>query len=207
VRAELVSTEDGDVVFTERLDQVEREVWLFGAGHVGQALVRVLAQLPFRVHWIDSRAELLPTDVERSIHITHALDPVPLIAQAPPGVSFIVMTHSHALDFDLCCAILGRKDFAWAGVIGSMSKAARFRSRLAKRGVPAEQIARLICPMGVTGIDSKLPAVIAVAIAAQLLTPPTSGERTPHSTDADLGCSQPSTQKSCATCELRRDPS
>ena len=205
--ATLASNTDGDAVLTERLDQALREVWLFGAGHVGQALIRVLAQLPFKVRWIDSRAELLPADVERSIHITHAPDPVQMVSLAPADASFIVMTHSHALDFELCCAILERTDFAWAGVIGSKSKAARFRSRLANRGVPAEQIARLTCPIGIPGVDSKLPAVIAVAVAAQLLAPPSSAERTLHTAPAEVGCSQPSAQESCAGCELRRNPS
>jgi xanthine dehydrogenase accessory factor len=209
-RAELRFNQNGDAVLTERLDQAQREVWLFGAGHVGQALIRVLSQLPFQVRWIDSRAELLPGDVERSIHIEHSLEPVQMVSQAPAGASFIVMTHSHALDFELCCAVLERGDFAWAGVIGSKSKAARFRSRLAKRGIPAEQIARLTCPMGVAGVDSKLPAAIAVAVSAQLLqtpSPPSSTERTLYTVPAEVGCSQPSAQESCATCELRRETS
>lgn len=209
-RAKLETNDRGEAVLSERFDQGPRDVWLFGAGHVGQALVRVLEQLPFRVRWIDSRADLLPTDVERSVQVTHSPEPAPLVSEAPAGVSFIVMTHSHALDFELCCAILQRRDFAWAGVIGSKSKAARFRSRLARRGVPAEQIARLTCPIGVGGVDSKLPAVIAVAVAAQLLQtspPPSSPARASPAADAASGCSHPSAQESCATCELRRGSS
>jgi xanthine dehydrogenase accessory factor len=206
-RAKLETSDSGDAVLSETLDQTLREVWLFGAGHVGQALIRVLEQLPFRVRWIDSRAELLPAEVERSIHISYSLEPVRMVSQAPAGVSFIVMTHSHALDFELCCAILERRDFAWAGVIGSKSKAARFRSRLARRGIPAEQIARLTCPMGIAGVDSKLPAAIAVAIAAQLLaTPPSSADRELNTPIVEVSCSaQAPAQESCATCELRRD--
>lgn len=208
--AALVSTDSGDAILTERLDQAQREVWLFGAGHVGQALIRVLAQLPFRVRWIDSRAELLPTDVARSIRVAHSPEPVQLVAEAPSGVSFIVMTHSHALDFELCCAILEREDFAWAGVIGSKSKAGRFRSRLLKRGIPADRIARLTCPIGVAGVDSKLPAAIAVAVAAQLLQSPTpcSADREVHTAPAEAVCTaQSPAQESCATCELRRGTS
>jgi len=80
-----------------------------------------------------------------------------------------VLTHSHPLDFALCRAILQRADSAWIGLIGSASKAARFRSRLAREGLSAEAIARLVCPIGIDGITSKWPAAIAVAVAAQIL--------------------------------------
>src|SRR5579862_8859736 len=79
------------------------------------------------------------------------------------------MTHSHPLDYALCQEILRRGDFAWLGLIGSDSKAARFRSRLAREGMSAEAIARLVCPIGIGGIESKWPAAIAVGVAAQVM--------------------------------------
>jgi len=90
-------------------------------------------------------------------------------SDAPPGAYFLVMTHSHPLDFALCQAILERGDFAWLGLIGSESKAARFRSRLKRAGAPSETLARLVCPIGVAGIESKWPAAIAVGVAAQVM--------------------------------------
>ena len=155
--------------FVERLDDASMPLWLYGAGHVGQALTRILLQLPLRVTWVDSRAELFPARIADSVHMVHSLTPVATVADAPPGTRFVVMTHSHSLDYSLCRAILTRGDFSWAGLIGSHSKAARFRSRLARHGVEVERIARLVCPIGVRGIDSKWPAAIAVGVAAQLL--------------------------------------
>jgi xanthine dehydrogenase accessory factor len=145
------------------------EVWLYGAGHVGQALARILAELPVRLTWTDSRAKWLPgADTER-MHVRHSTDPTATLDKAPAGAYFVVMTHSHALDYELCRTLLKWNRFAWLGLIGSLSKAARFRSRLAREGVAADAIARLACPVGVPGIASKWPSAIAVAIAAQLL--------------------------------------
>jgi xanthine dehydrogenase accessory factor len=153
----------------ERLDNPLLPVWLYGAGHVGQALARVLIPLPLRLTWIDSRAQLLPQQVQDTVRLLHTLQPVETVAGAPPGTRFLVMTHSHSLDYSLCRAILTRADFAWVGLIGSKSKSARFRSRLARHGVDDGLIARLVCPIGVKGIDSKWPAAIAIGVAAQLL--------------------------------------
>ncbi|HTY48844.1 MAG TPA: xanthine dehydrogenase accessory protein XdhC [Steroidobacteraceae bacterium] len=144
-------------------------LWLFGAGHVGQALVRILAELPLEVTWVDARAELLPRPSSGTVHLLPAADPVAAVACAPAGARFLILTHSHALDYELCRAVLGREDFAWAGLIGSASKAGRFRSRLAREGLPPRLIGRLTSPIGIDGIHSKWPAAIAVAVAAQLL--------------------------------------
>jgi xanthine dehydrogenase accessory factor len=95
--------------------------------------------------------------------------PTNTVTSAPAGARFLVMTHDHALDYALCRKILERKDFAWLGLIGSKSKAARFRSRLVREGIAPESIARLVCPIGVEGVTSKWPAAIAVAVTAQLL--------------------------------------
>jgi len=94
---------------------------------------------------------------------------VSTVQLAPAAARFLVMTHDHALDYSLCRAILERGDFAWLGLIGSKSKAARFRSRLARDGLTPDAIARLVSPIGVAGIASKWPAAIAVGVAAQLL--------------------------------------
>jgi xanthine dehydrogenase accessory factor len=176
-RLEFVRGDDG-ITLHERLDEDRPAVWLYGAGHVGQALARVLVTLPMRLTWIDSRPELLPTQLSSQARILVAQEPVTTVRTAPPGTRFLVMTHSHVLDYELCKAVLERGDQAWVGVIGSRSKSARFRSRLSRDGLDAEQVERLRCPIGVAGIESKEPAVIAVSVATQLLqtlkpTPPT----------------------------------
>lgn len=157
------------VEFAEPLNDERPPLWLFGAGHVGQALARILIELPLRLTWIDSRADVFPALDPDAVRIFCAANPVASVADAAAGTRFIVMTHSHALDFALCRAILLRNDFAWAGLIGSLSKAARFRSRLAREGLAAELIGRLVCPIGIGGITSKWPAAIAVGVAAQIL--------------------------------------
>jgi xanthine dehydrogenase accessory factor len=156
------------LMWQEPLLDSRARVWVFGAGHVGQALVRTLVDLPVAITWIDSRGEYLPDALEH-VCVRRASDPVAELAKASPGTHFIVMTPDHALDYALCRTILERDDAASVGVIGSQSKAARFRSRLAHDGVLPETIATLCCPIGIEGIRSKVPAVIAIAVAAQLM--------------------------------------
>lgn len=160
---------DGTTRLSEPLGQRLPHVWLFGAGHVGQALSRVFAELPVHLSWIDSRRSLLPLASGDRIDVVCAEDPAALVASAPARTHFIVMTHSHSIDYELCRAILGRGDAAWVGLIGSKSKAARFRSRLAADGLTQASIAMLESPIGIDGVDSKVPGVIAVCVAAQLL--------------------------------------
>ncbi|MGH8444763.1 MAG: xanthine dehydrogenase accessory protein XdhC [Solimonas sp.] len=160
---------DGDVVELRERLAAGAPLWLYGAGHVGQALARIVAELPLRLTWIDARAELFPAAVPGSARVLLPDDPVATVAPAPAGARFLVMTHDHELDYRLCRAILARDDFAFAGLIGSKSKAARFRSRLARDGVAPARIARLVCPVGRGEARSKWPAAIAVSIAAQLL--------------------------------------
>jgi xanthine dehydrogenase accessory factor len=151
----------------ERLQPALSPLWLFGAGHVGSALVSVLAALPLRVTWVDSREDAFPAMVPANASIVCSDAPDAEVAAAPPGAFYLVMTHSHDLDYEIVRAILGR-EFAWAGLIGSATKAKRFMQRLARQGVAPERIARLVCPIGIAGIESKLPGAIAVAVAAQL---------------------------------------
>jgi xanthine dehydrogenase accessory factor len=146
------------------------DLWIFGAGHVGQALVRLLAELAlFEITWIDSRAELLPESLPEGVTPQLCADPAKLAIRAPAGARFVVMTHDHALDYELCRAILARANSSWLGLIGSASKSARFKSRLLRDGLSRETVSRLVCPIGIPGISSKLPGAIAVAVAAQLL--------------------------------------
>jgi xanthine dehydrogenase accessory factor len=158
-----------ELTLIERLDDAFPAVWLYGAGHVGHALARILVDLPLRLTWIDSRTELLPDTLGGEARILRDPDSVTTVSEAPVGAYFIIMSHSHPLDYALCHALLERNDFAWLGLIGSLSKAARFRSRLTRAGLGADVIRKLVCPIGVEGIESKWPAAIAVAVAAQLM--------------------------------------
>ena len=198
----LIRTPDGTVTFLERLDDDLPAVWLYGAGHVGQALARILMELPLRLTWIDSRAEMFPKVVPEGVRILRDPDTLATVSEAPVGAYFVVMSHSHPLDYALCHALLERNDFAWLGLIGSDSKAARFRSRLARTGLGADVIANLVCPIGVAGITSKWPAAIAVGVAAQLMQQISSAAERPmllHHATALLPHKDCSAEN-CATC-------
>lgn len=160
---------DGAVTFCERLDEAYPQVWLYGAGHVGQALAGMLAQLPLHLRWLDPRPGLFGPEAAQYARVLPVPRLLASVAEAPPSTHFLVMTHDHSLDYDLCRAVLLRRDSAWLGLIGSQSKAARFRSRMGRDGFAAADVARLSCPIGVAGIRSKWPAAIAVAIAAQIM--------------------------------------
>lgn len=143
---------------------------LYGAGHVGRAIVQLLAGIDCRVQWIDERqdqfpAEPLPPHIEKL-----CVEPVEAeVHGAPPGAFFLVLTHSHDLDLAITQAILRRGDFGYLGLIGSKTKRERFFHRFEARGIERALIERITCPIGVPGIGGKEPEVIAVAVMAQLL--------------------------------------
>ena len=153
---------------------------LYGAGHVGRAIVQLLSGIACRVQWIDEReaefpAGALPPHIERL-----CVEPVQAeVASAAPGTFYLVLTHSHELDMALTQAILQRGDFGWFGLIGSRTKRARFESRLRQRGFSDALLSRIVCPIGLPGIQGKEPEVIAVAVVAQLLQTPAAALPTP----------------------------
>jgi len=200
VLPQLTRGSDGQIALLERLDTTFPELWLFGAGYVGQAVARLCMELPFRLTWLDARAELFPSERPGSVQV-RAGDPLLHLASAPAGARFLVMTHSHALDYALCHALLVRNDFAWLGLIGSQSKAARFRSRLARSGIDAARLSRLVCPIGVSGITSKWPAAIAISIAAQLLQEVRAGANSAADpVRVPISASEPATDLAAASC-------
>ena len=142
---------------------------LFGAGHIGQALVRLLTDLPCHISWVDSRHNVFPTDLPANIDPVVTQAPEHEVDSAPSAAYFLVMTHSHALDQVICERILSKDDFRYCGLIGSKSKRKKFEKRFLAHGVPAEVIEKLTCPIGIEGISGKHPAEIAIAVAAQLL--------------------------------------
>jgi len=144
---------------------------LYGAGHVGRAIVRALAPINVRIGWIDERDEEFPSDAEIPAHTRKiAVDaPEAEVSVAPKGAFFLVLTHRHDLDLRIAIEILKRKDFAFFGLIGSATKRARFIHRFEVMGLAPEAIARMSCPIGVPGIAGKEPEVIAASVTAQLL--------------------------------------
>ena len=144
-------------------------VVLFGAGHVGNALVALLGGLPCVVQWVDERDEWFPDEVPANVQVESTDTPEAIVDAAPPGAYFLVMTHNHALDFSLTARIMRRRDFTYFGLIGSQTKRVKFERRLLERGVEAERLGEMVCPIGVTGIVDKAPASIAVAVCAQLM--------------------------------------
>lgn len=163
-RARLVCC-DGDKVLLERLDREHTPLWIFGAGHVGQAIVSLMRDLPFDITWVDSRADIFPV-ANAGVVALESETPAAEVRCAPADAWFLVLTHDHDLDYAICLAILAHEASGFIGLIGSRTKAARFSHRLTRQGFQAERIS---CPIGIAGISGKEPATIAVAVVAQLL--------------------------------------
>ena len=140
-------------------------LYLFGAGHVGRAIARALHDLPFALHWYDSRAEAATASGAQQADEA-AMQA--LLANAPGTAVVLILSHDHAQDYLLTRAAL-RAAPQFVGLIGSASKRARFLAQLRRDGLEETQLARLTCPIGLPGISGKEPAVIAIAVVAQLL--------------------------------------
>lgn len=147
-----------------------RQVALFGAGHVGQAVAKLLSDLPCRLRWIDSRDGLFPEPARPHMRYDRIERPEREVAGLASGTHVVVMTHNHALDYAIVAAAMARTDLGLLGVIGSKTKAARFRSRLARDGFAPERIAAMECPVGLPDIGGKLPAEVAISVVARLLS-------------------------------------
>jgi xanthine dehydrogenase accessory factor len=169
--AERTDAGDGSVKqrFVERFGEDRKTVLLFGAGHVGRAVVLALSQLPFSVRWIDSRTGHFPDYVPANVITVRTDAPEREIDAAPPGALVLIMTHSHPLDYSIAAAALRRADLGFVGLIGSATKRARFASQAKQLGLSEDEIARLVCPIGLPDIRDKEPSVIAAGVAAQLL--------------------------------------
>ena len=143
-------------------------VWIFGAGHVGKALVQVFGTLPCVLTWVDSRDAEFPPAAGHHVRVLQSDHPAGEVTDIPSGADVLVLTHSHALDLDIVTQLLRRNDLAYLGLIGSQTKAQLFHRRLAARGLDA---ARMVCPIGAitAGKKDKHPGAIAVSVAADLL--------------------------------------
>ncbi|KUJ76338.1 xanthine dehydrogenase accessory protein XdhC [Ruegeria profundi] len=154
----------------EPVHQPTRNLWIWGAGHVGRALVDVLSPLPdLAITWVDTTQDRFPDSIPPGVTAIPAAKPAALVHHAPRSAEHLVLTYSHNLDLELCNRLLSH-DFRFAGLIGSATKWARFRSRLAALGHSPERISRITCPIGDPSLG-KHPQMIAVGVAAQVLRP------------------------------------
>lgn len=144
------------------------QIALFGAGHVCQSLVTILAGLPCQVRVVDNRPELMTNNLPANCRYEFYADPTESIAQLPDDTWNVIFTHDHTLDFALCKTLLSDQRWAYAGMIGSQTKALRFRKRLADAGFAAQAIEKIHSPIGLPEVKGKLPMEVAVSIAAQL---------------------------------------
>jgi xanthine dehydrogenase accessory factor len=171
------------LVFTlkevEEQDAKTHSIVLFGAGHVGKEVAHILGRLPCSLTWIDPRPDVFPAAVAPNTKVVIEEEPAWMVDEAPAGASYLVMTHSHALGLELVERILRRGDAAFVGLIGSETKAAKFRSRLLQKNLAAD---RLVCPIGLFK-GGKHPAEVALSAVAQILAsaprPATSGRAEP----------------------------
>lgn len=154
--------------FFEPVVAPDLNIAVFGAGHVGTAVVNALSDLDCNIRWVDSRAKMF-RKVPVNVRAIDAQDPALEVAAMPADSFYLVMTHSHALDFDICDRILRRRDARYCGLIGSLSKRRRFEKRYRQQGMSQAVIDQLVCPIGVDGISGKKPAEIAVSAAAEIL--------------------------------------
>ncbi len=156
-------------VLIEPVLKTDLHIMLFGAGHVGTACAGVFSMLDTRVDLIDSRPGFADAGKFNNIRPIECAAPALVVDTAPPGSYYLVMTHDHALDFEICTRVLQRHDAAYCGLIGSRSKRRRFEKRFRALGLSESEIFGLTCPIGIDEISGKKPAEIAIAVAAQLL--------------------------------------
>ncbi|PKG99711.1 xanthine dehydrogenase accessory protein XdhC [Paraglaciecola sp. MB-3u-78] len=160
-------------VLFETFTQHTQHIAIYGAGHVSKALVPILAQLPLQISWIDNRQGMLDEIAQQAqpnnVKLLASEHPADTVATLPNGSWAMIMTHSHQLDFDLVEAALRREDMTFVGMIGSDTKARRFRTRLSHREFEPQNIQRLVSPVGLLDIPGKRPVEVAVSMAAQLI--------------------------------------
>lgn len=180
----------------ELLNTSDQHIALFGAGHVGQALITLLAELPFRVTWYDSRAEYIELAQRKTealvasrVSVCEYQDPYPTAQLCESGSAFVIMTHSHEIDMELCESVLSRPEFVtteWCGLIASDSKARSFKSRLKRKGFGGAELEGLCAPIGHSSVGGKEPMAVAISVAAQLLAIRESGVLAPTLVETGL---------------------
>ena len=157
-------------VLIESFPVTARRIAVFGAGHVASALMQILAQCDTRLEWIDNRPDVFPKQVSGNVQLVETQDPVGHVDTLSDLHRCIIVTHDHALDYELTHALLTRTEIDYVGLIGSATKSRRFFDRLEKDGLSAEDQKRVRCPVGLPSVSGKLPMEIAVSIAAEILS-------------------------------------
>lgn len=163
-----VPSQLSDDMFLDVVSTTGFNIAVFGAGHVGTALIATLSGLDARIRWVDSRPGIFQA-VPPGVRVCGTTSPVDEVTGMPPSGFYLVMTHSHATDFEICQAILTREDAAYCGLIGSRSKRRQFETRFRKNGLDQALIDQLVCPIGIDGIGGRNPKEIAIATAAEIL--------------------------------------
>lgn len=161
---------DASVLF-ECFSASGANIILFGAGHVGKALMPILAGLPCSITWVDNRAEQFPDDIDSYSNVTAVIseNPEEEVASMPANSYYIVMTHNHQLDFDISHNILKRADFAYSGLIASDTKWRRFQQRFQHRDIEKSLVEKMNCPIGLAQVQGKLPMEVAVSVAGEII--------------------------------------
>ena len=147
----------------------QQNLIVFGAGHIGKALIKSLSDHDFSIKWVDTRDKIFPLQIPENVSTCQTSQPTQLLAAAQPDTFVLIMTHNHDLDFQIASTALQNPDISFTGLIGSATKKARFVKRFADHGLTLDQISRLTCPIGIKGINSKTPQAIAASVAAQML--------------------------------------
>lgn len=166
---EIVKEEAGVEYLLEKIVRNKTPLYLFGAGHVGKAIVAASADLPFQITWIDEREAEFPDLLPDNVRVISEEQPSYEVSSAPPGAFYLVLTHDHQLDLEISEKILQRGDFGYFGLIGSESKKSRFLNRFRQKQISEEAISRMTCPIGIPEISSKHASQVAISVVAQLL--------------------------------------
>lgn len=154
--------------FVEAVAHPRRSIWIWGAGHVGRALVSVMHRLPdVAITWVDTALDRFPNETPEGVEVLPASEPQRMVPYAPRSAEHLIVTFSHALDLELCHGLLGH-GFARCGLIGSKTKWARFQKRLRELGHTSEHVARITCPIGQPELG-KHPQAIAIGVAQTFL--------------------------------------
>ncbi|KGJ90901.1 xanthine dehydrogenase accessory protein XdhC [Colwellia psychrerythraea] len=161
---------DASVLF-ECFSASGANIILFGAGHVGKALIPILAGLPCSITWVDNRVEQFPDDIDSYSNVTAVVseNPAEEVATMPTNSYYIVMTHNHQLDFDISHNILKRADFSYSGLIASDTKWRRFQQRFQHRDIEKSLVEQMNCPIGLAQVQGKLPMEVAVSVAGEII--------------------------------------
>lgn len=147
----------------------QKNIALFGAGHIANELVPILQRLPVNIHWIDERDGLFPKNLQSNVNSLVTDCAVSDMKCLPPETLILIMTHNHQLDFDLVKTAVSREDIHYVGMIGSATKAKRFVYKLRQRELPEQNIAKLVSPVGELSVPGKTPIEVAISVSAQIV--------------------------------------